>query len=116
MIEEFHGKYGIGHGSVDATTHQILKAGYYWPSIFKDTHEHVHHCHTCQTVASRERNLAMPLQPVFEVRPFAQWALDFVGVINPNSSTGHKFILQQQIIVPDGQKPLHIKMLLLRRS
>lgn len=35
----------------------------------------------------------MPLQPVFEVRQFFQWELDFVSVINPNSSAGHKFIL-----------------------
>lgn len=40
MIEDFHGKYGTGHGSTDATTHQILKARYYWPSIFKDIHKH----------------------------------------------------------------------------
>jgi transposase InsO family protein len=35
----------------------------------------------------------MPLQLVYEVRPFAQWTLDFIGVINPNFSAGHKFIL-----------------------
>lgn len=35
----------------------------------------------------------MPLQPMFEVRSFAQWALEFFGVINPNSFAGHKFIL-----------------------
>lgn len=93
MIEEFHEKYGTSHGSADATAHQILKDGYYWPSIFKDTHENVCHYHTCQTVASRERNPTMPLQLVFEVRPFAQWELGFIGVINPNSYAGHKFIL-----------------------
>lgn len=55
-------------------------------------HHHVRHCHTCQTTATRERNPSMPLQPVYEVRPFAQWVLNFVGVINPNSFVGHKFI------------------------
>lgn len=47
MIEEFHGKYGTKHGSTDATAHQTLKEGYYWPRIFKDTNEHARHCHTC---------------------------------------------------------------------
>lgn len=93
MIEEFHGKYGTSHGPVDAIAHQIFKASYYWPSIFKDTYKHVRHYHTYQTTTSRERNPAMPPQPVFEVRPFAQWTLDFSSVINPNSSIGHKFIL-----------------------
>jgi transposase InsO family protein len=35
----------------------------------------------------------MPLQPMYEVRPFTQWALYFIGVLNPNSSARHKFIL-----------------------
>ncbi|HEX4851450.1 MAG TPA: transposase family protein, partial [Puia sp.] len=30
---------------------------------------------------------------MIESRPFAQWDLDFIGVINPPSSAGHKFIL-----------------------
>lgn len=93
MIKEFHGKYGTCHGSTDATTHQIIKDGYYWPNIFKYVHHHVWNCHTCQTTATREINLAMPLQPVYEVRPFSQWALDFIGIINPNSFVGHNFIL-----------------------
>lgn len=35
----------------------------------------------------------MPLQPVLESKSFTKWGLDFVGVINPNSSGGHQFIL-----------------------
>lgn len=30
---------------------------------------------------------------VIEVKPFAQWGLDFVGPINPPSSAGHRYIL-----------------------
>jgi len=36
---------------------------------------------------------AMPLKPMVIEVPFQQWGLDFIGVINPNSSVGHKFIL-----------------------
>ncbi|XP_057864863.2 uncharacterized protein LOC131072644 [Cryptomeria japonica] len=35
----------------------------------------------------------MPLRPVSVEEPFAQWGLDFVGMINPPSSAGHKWIL-----------------------
>lgn len=35
----------------------------------------------------------MPLQPIFEVRPFSKWGLDFIEPINPSSSTGHMFVL-----------------------
>jgi hypothetical protein len=35
----------------------------------------------------------MPLQPVFEIRPFTKWGLDFIGLVNPPSLIGHTFIL-----------------------
>ena len=35
----------------------------------------------------------MSLQPVYKVHPFAKWGLDFIGPINPPSSTRHAFIL-----------------------
>ena len=71
----------------------ILRSGYFWPSIFKDAFEHVRSCHVFQTSANKERHPAMPLQPVYEVRPFAKWGLDFIGPINLPSSTGHTYIL-----------------------
>lgn len=93
VIAEFHGKHGIGHGLVDAMGHQIWRPGNYFPHVFQDAHQHVRTCHTYHTLASREHNPTMPLQLMYEVRHFSQWALDFVGVINQNSCIGHKFIL-----------------------
>jgi hypothetical protein len=29
-----------GHFGGDTTAHKILHAGYYWPTLFKDTHAH----------------------------------------------------------------------------
>lgn len=51
VLIEFHDNYGTRHGSAKATTHQILRSGYYWPTLFKDTHEHMCSCHFCQTYA-----------------------------------------------------------------
>lgn len=47
----------------------------------------------CQYYTGRCRKAAMPLQPIVVEEPFAQWGLDFVGMINTSSSTGHKWIL-----------------------
>lgn len=33
------------------------------------------------------------LKPIIVEEPFQQWGLNFIGVINPNSSAEHKFIL-----------------------
>lgn len=35
----------------------------------------------------------MPLKPMVVEEPFQQWGLNFSGVINPNYSTSHNFIL-----------------------
>jgi hypothetical protein len=35
----------------------------------------------------------MPLKPVIHDFPFSKWGLDFIGIINPSSSTGKVFIL-----------------------
>jgi len=35
----------------------------------------------------------MNIKPMVVEEPFKQWVLDFIGVMNPNSSTGHNFIL-----------------------
>ena len=70
----------------------ILRLGYFLPFIFKGTFKHVHSFHIYQTSANRERHSAMSLQPVYEIRPFAKWELDFIGLVNPPSSTRHAFI------------------------
>ncbi|XP_057863203.1 uncharacterized protein LOC131071404 [Cryptomeria japonica] len=93
IVEQFHNRFGTGHGASLATAHQILRAGYYWSTLFRDTHEHVKTCHTCQVAAVREKNPAMLLQPVIESRPFAMWGIDFIGMINPPSSAQHRYIL-----------------------
>ncbi|HEX4851449.1 MAG TPA: hypothetical protein VFV08_11615 [Puia sp.] len=56
VLIELHDKYRTGHGSHLATTHKILRASYYWPTMFKDTKSHIRSCHTCQTVADKGRN------------------------------------------------------------
>ena len=45
VLEKFHDKYGTRHGLAEATAHIILRSGYFSPTIFKDTFEHVHSCH-----------------------------------------------------------------------
>ena len=92
-LEYFHEKNGIGNNLGEAIAHMILRLGYFWPTIFKDTFEHVHTCHICQTSANKERHPTMQLKPMFEVCPFARWGLDFIGPVNPSLSMRHIFIL-----------------------
>lgn len=47
VMTEFHDRYGTGHGSAHSTANKILRVGYYWPKLFKDTHSHVKTFHVC---------------------------------------------------------------------
>ena len=61
--------------------------------MFKEAFTRAQNCEKCQRFTGRKRNAIFPLKPIQAKEPFQQWGLDFIGVINPNSSTRHKFIL-----------------------
>ena len=86
VLQELHDGPAGGHYAGDATAHKILRAGYYWPTLFKDSHSYVRKCQICQTTAGRQRKPSMPLQPVNIDQPFSQWGLDIIGEIVPHSS------------------------------
>eukprot|EP00253_Pinus_taeda_P015411 PITA_15411 len=91
--EELQDGLAGGNYVGDATAHKILRAGYYWPTLFKDSHSYVRKFQVCQTTAGRQKRSSMPLQPVNIKQPFSQWGLDIIGEIVPHSSKQHKYIL-----------------------
>jgi hypothetical protein len=93
VLKELHDGPVGGHFAGNTTAHKILRAGYYWPTLFKDAHTHARNCKTCQISAGKEKRAAIPLQPVTVSRPFEQWGLDIIGEITPSSSKLHKYIL-----------------------
>ena len=93
ILKQFHDKYGTENGLAESIAHLIIRSGYYWLTVFRDAQHHVRKCFICQTSANKEMNPTMPLQLVYEIRPFAKWGLNFIGPVNPPSSTRHRFIL-----------------------
>ena len=79
--------------SGDTTAHKILRAGYYWPTLFKDAHAHVRKWDICQRCTGRQSKAAAPLKPMMITETFEQWGLDIIGEIKPNYSLQHKYIL-----------------------
>lgn len=73
--------------------HKILRAGYYWPTLFKYAHTYVRKCKIFQTSAGRQKKPEIPLHPVIIDQPFEQWGLDIIGEIIPHSSKQHNYIL-----------------------
>jgi hypothetical protein len=92
MIEMHAGACG-GHLYWKSTTNKILKAGYYWPTLFSDVCSKVRACISCQKFARKQKLSPPPLIPISVEAPFQQWGLDFIGEIHPPSFRQHKWIL-----------------------
>lgn len=72
---------------------KILRAGYYWATLFPYFIKMVTACHKCQIFEGKRKLLPLPLKPISVESPFQQWGLDFIGEIHPPSSAQHKWIL-----------------------
>jgi hypothetical protein len=92
LLELNAGEAGVHFGG-DTISHKVLRAGYYWPMLFRDAHALCRKCIICQKASGRLQKPAFPLQPISVDSPFQQWGLDIIGPINPPSSQQNKFIV-----------------------
>jgi hypothetical protein len=93
LVDEFHGGFCGGHFDAKTTTHKILRAGYYWPTIFSDVHQFVRKCEPCHLFIGKKKLAALPLQPIVVEAPSQQWGLDFIGKFKDNSSNGFSWVI-----------------------
>ena len=77
-VKEFHKGYCGGHHSWKATSNKILRAGFYWPSLFLDVYKETSTCHQCQIFYGKIKLIPVPLNPITIEAPFQQWGLDFI--------------------------------------
>jgi len=72
---------------------KILRAGFYWPTLFNDVFSKVRSCEECQKFEGKQKFQSLPLKYVVVVTSFQQWGLEFIEEINPHSSGQHRYIL-----------------------
>ena len=63
LVDMHAGPVG-GHFSRETTTHKVLRAGYYWPTLFKYAYKLVIKCDPFHRCARKLKKPAFPLQPV----------------------------------------------------
>ncbi|XP_073133296.1 uncharacterized protein [Henckelia pumila] len=68
-----------GHFSSKKTAAKIFQCGFYWPSLFKDTHSFCKSCENCQKMGSISKRNMMPLNPIMIIEIFDSWRIDFMG-------------------------------------
>ena len=96
VLNDCHGGACGGHLSGLSTTQKILRAGYFWPSIFKDYVDVVKRCHPCHVFACNMCSKPTPLHPIITTGPFTKWGLDFMDC-NPASTRG--IIISQRLLI-----------------
>eukprot|EP00253_Pinus_taeda_P017585 PITA_17585 len=92
VLNDCHSGACGGHMSRYATAQNILRAGYFWLSLFKDCITAVRKCHNCQIFDRKMRAPPAPLHPIIAVGPFAKRGIDFI-TCNLHSAGGHAYII-----------------------
>ena len=68
-----------GHFRGNRTALKVLQSVFYWPTLFKDSHQFVSTCDKCQRMGSISKRDESPLQPILEVELFDIRGMDFMG-------------------------------------
>lgn len=94
LMSDFHkGDCGC-HLFWKTMDNEILRVGYYWPTLFADVYKTITSYHECHIFQGRRKLQPLPLKPIEVSAPFQQWGLQFIGEIHPTSSAQHKWILR----------------------
>ena len=93
IAKYFHEVDYRGHHSWKVTANKILRAGFYWPSLFSDVYKETTKCHWCQIFYGKRKVVPLPFNHISVEAPFQQWGLDFIREINTKYLGQHKWIL-----------------------
>nr|GEW58171.1 reverse transcriptase domain-containing protein [Tanacetum cinerariifolium] len=80
-----------GHHSANFTAKNVFDAGFFWPTIYKDAHDLVKSCDSCQRQGKISQRDEMPQNVIQVCEIFYVWGIDFMGPFP--SSRGNMYIL-----------------------
>jgi hypothetical protein len=67
---DFHRGLCGWHHFWKTTAHKILRAGYYWPTLFTDVCRGIRACIKCQNFSGKQQLKLLPLKPIVSSTPF----------------------------------------------
>lgn len=82
---------GGNHFDGRTTGLKISRAGYYWPTLFKDAREYCMRCDRCQRF-SKVTLRRGELHPIRPTQPFGMWGIDCIGSL-PQTCRGKEYII-----------------------
>ncbi|XP_059315393.1 uncharacterized protein LOC132066002 [Lycium ferocissimum] len=78
-MQQVHSGYCGNHSGGRSLARSLLRAGYYWNTIGKDSQSFVRRCKECQAYASAIHQPEEPLHSVITSWTFMKWGLDIMG-------------------------------------
>ncbi|GJS97243.1 reverse transcriptase domain-containing protein [Tanacetum coccineum] len=91
ILEACHNGPTRGHHGAKLTAKKVFDAGFFCLTIYKDGHELVKNCDSCQRQGKISQRDEMPQNSIQVCEIFDVWGIDFMGPFP--SSRGNKYIL-----------------------
>ncbi|XP_061351287.1 uncharacterized protein LOC133296340 [Gastrolobium bilobum] len=79
VLEEIHEGINGHHIGGHSLARKALRAGFYWPTMERDTYNHVKKCDKCQRFADVHRAPPEELTSITSPWPFHKWGMDILG-------------------------------------
>ncbi|GJW64146.1 reverse transcriptase domain-containing protein [Tanacetum coccineum] len=80
-----------GHHGANYTAKKVFDSGFYWPTIYREAHDMVQSCDSCQCQGKISQKDQMPQNAIQVCEIFDVWGIDFMGPFL--SYRGNKYIL-----------------------
>jgi ribonuclease HI len=90
VLREIHEGICGSHSGARVLAHKAVRAGFYWPNMYKDSTEIVRYCDKCQRFANITKQPPEELTAISSPWPFSQWGVDIVGPL-PRGKGGVRF-------------------------
>nr|GEW99865.1 reverse transcriptase domain-containing protein [Tanacetum cinerariifolium] len=85
-----------GHHGANLTAKKVFNAGFFWPTMYRDTHDMIKSCDTCQRQGKFSQRNKMPQNAIQVCEIFDVWGIDFMGPFS--SSKGNKVMIKYGVI------------------
>ncbi|GKA08904.1 reverse transcriptase domain-containing protein [Tanacetum coccineum] len=79
ILEACHNGPTGGHHGANLTAKKVFDAGFFWPTIYKDAHELVKNCESCQRQGKFSQRDEMRQNSIQVCEIFDVWGIDFMG-------------------------------------
>ncbi|GJZ84331.1 reverse transcriptase domain-containing protein [Tanacetum coccineum] len=80
-----------GHHGANYTAKKVFDSSFYWPTVYRDAHNMVKSCDSCQCQGKISQKNKMPQNVIQVCEIFDVWGIDFMGPFL--SSQGNKYVL-----------------------